>query len=268
MESLVKLKDFDIYHRIDPKIAGSTRENQLYMVVALKSIGTIVKDSMYAMKVLFNDKKIRNEVHFGLRVNHPNVIKCHAMFKEENKTYIIMDYCKDGDLFSKGRIRESEIKKVLTDILGALAYCHSIGITHRDVKTENILIDGNTYKLCDWDGAIYLKPNQTTNACYGTLSNFAPELVDKQFYKTGDLDMWCIGCLAVELLGGYRPFESSDRASTFQKIRDIRYTLPYIASKLYRDFIGKLLVKTNRMTAVQALEHSFLKTEIPIEYPK
>ena len=255
----MKLADFDLYHRIDPKVDSSTCENQLFMVIALRSIGTIVKDSMYAMKVLFNDKKIRNEVHFGLRVNHPNVIKCHAMFKEENKTYIIMDYCKDGDLFSKGRMEENGIRKVLTDILGALVYCHSIGITHRDVKSENILVDGNTYKLCDWDGAIYMKPNQTTNSCYGTLANFAPELVDKQSYKTGDLDMWCTGCLVIELLGGYRPFERSTRADTFQRIRDINYNFPYTTNKLCRDFVSKLLVKSNRMTAVQALEHPFLK---------
>ena len=76
---------------------------------------------------------------------HPNVVTLHRIIEEDDSTFIVMDYCPDGDLF--GQIQEKRrylgrdelIKHVFLQLLDAVDYCHSLDIYHRDLKPENVL---------------------------------------------------------------------------------------------------------------------------------
>jgi serine/threonine protein kinase len=76
---------------------------------------------------------------------HPNVVTLHRVIEEEDCTFIVMDYCPDGDLF--GQILHKRrylgqndlIKHVFLQLLDAVDFCHSLGIYHRDLKPENVL---------------------------------------------------------------------------------------------------------------------------------
>lgn len=76
---------------------------------------------------------------------HPNVVTLHRVIEEEDCTFIVMDYCPDGDLFGqilhKRRYlgRDDLIKHVFLQLLEAVEFCHSLGIYHRDLKPENVL---------------------------------------------------------------------------------------------------------------------------------
>ena len=73
-------------------------------------------------------------------------------------TYVVMEYCPEGDLFSniteQGKYvgNDDLIKRAFLQILDAVEYCHSIGIYHRDLKPENVLVtdQGMTCKLADF----------------------------------------------------------------------------------------------------------------------
>jgi serine/threonine protein kinase len=76
---------------------------------------------------------------------HPNVVTLHRVIEEEDCTFIVMDYCPDGDLFDqiveKRRYfgRDDFIKHGFLQLLDAVHHCHSLGIYHRDLKPENVL---------------------------------------------------------------------------------------------------------------------------------
>jgi serine/threonine protein kinase len=76
---------------------------------------------------------------------HPNVVTLHRVIEEDDCTFIVMDYCPDGDLFGqilhKRRYlgQDDLIKHAFLQLLDAVDYCHSLGIYHRDLKPENVL---------------------------------------------------------------------------------------------------------------------------------
>lgn len=91
-------------------------------------------------------------------------------------TYVVMEYCPEGDLFSsiteKGNYVGNDLlaKSVFLQILSAVEFCHSIGIYHRDLKPENILVkdQGTTVKLADFG----LASNDYYTSDYGCGSTF------------------------------------------------------------------------------------------------
>jgi serine/threonine protein kinase len=89
---------------------------------------------------------------------HPNVVSLVKIMDSPDCTYVVMEYCPEGDLFSniteQGKYlgNDALAKRAFLQILDAVEYCHSIGIYHRDLKPENILVtdQGMTCKLADF----------------------------------------------------------------------------------------------------------------------
>jgi serine/threonine protein kinase len=89
---------------------------------------------------------------------HPNVVSLERIINYPDCTFVVIEFCPEGDLFSniteRGRFvgRDSLAKHVFLQILDAVRYCHSRGIYHRDLKPENILVadHGRTVKLADF----------------------------------------------------------------------------------------------------------------------
>ena len=90
--------------------------------------------------------------------HHPNVVSLVQIMDSEDCTFVVMEYCPEGDLFTS--ITENGCyvgndqlaRNAFLQILDAVEFCHSIGIYHRDLKPENILIQdrGQTVKLADF----------------------------------------------------------------------------------------------------------------------
>lgn len=89
---------------------------------------------------------------------HPNVVSMHKIIDDLDCTYVVMEYCSEGDLFSNITERcrysgnEDLIRSVALQILDAVAHCHRLGIYHRDLKPENILVanQGRDVMLADF----------------------------------------------------------------------------------------------------------------------
>lgn len=90
--------------------------------------------------------------------HHPNVVSLVKIMDSEDCTYVVLEYCPEGDLFSSITERcfymgdDELVKHAFLQILDAVTFCHSKGIYHRDLKPENILITdgGHTIKLADF----------------------------------------------------------------------------------------------------------------------
>ena len=89
---------------------------------------------------------------------HPNVVSLVKIMDAPDCTYVVIEYCPEGDLFSniteQGKYvgNDAMAKRAFLQVLDAVEYCHSIGIYHRDLKPENVLVtdQGMTCKLADF----------------------------------------------------------------------------------------------------------------------
>jgi serine/threonine protein kinase len=110
-------------------------------------------------QVSFQTREIR--LHYSASA-HPNVVSMLKIIDNHDCTYVIMEYCPEGDLFynitERGQYvgKDDLAKRVFLQILDAVEYCHGLGIYHRDLKPENILVTnhGETVKLADFGLAI------------------------------------------------------------------------------------------------------------------
>ena len=136
-------------------------------------------------------------------------------------------------------------RAIVLSLCGALAHLHELGIMHRDVKPENVLIPSKglegEVKLTGFSSA-----SLQTNALslVGTPEFMAPEMLLAQMY-TKAVDWWALGCLLSELLTGETPFAQKDVANLVRKIVHDPIVVPTHANvgALELDFITALITR-------------------------
>ena len=139
--------------------------------------------SYVAVKILENAKgdstRNNNEVDIMRSLVHPHIIRFFQEVQTQEMTYVIMDYASKGNLLHQirkpGGLEECEVRRLFTQVVQAVKYCHDNCIVHRDIKANNILIDasGNA-KLCDFGLAVRVVPGKKLKTFCGTLPYCAP----------------------------------------------------------------------------------------------
>ncbi len=120
-----------------------------YAVKALNKVG------LDARQRKFQQREIR--LHHAAS-QHPNVVSLVKILDEVDCTFVVIEFCPEGDLFSSITERGHYVgndrlaKHIFLQILDAVEYCHTLGIFHRDLKPENVLVSdgGMTVKLADF----------------------------------------------------------------------------------------------------------------------
>jgi serum/glucocorticoid-regulated kinase 2 len=153
----------------------------------------------------------------------------------------------------------------------AIGYLHKQGIAHRDLKLENILIDGEGYlKIIDYGLAKMIGQEELSMSFCGTPEYLAPEMVNRSGHDKG-VDWWALGVLIYEMLIGVTPFYNRNRNMLLMKIKNskvifpdrTRYRIDY--SDEIVDLIVNLLAKdkTKRLgykdDGAEVLRHPFFK---------
>lgn len=136
--------------------------------------------------------------------DHPNIVKIYQTFEIVNKQKeayiaILMEYCENGDLLKfiqdTGFKNEKQKFQIIRGFLSAMKYLHERGISHGDIKPENILLDSNfNAKIC---GFWYCKTTLITgdNEKGGTLFYAEPEMFNDGEFTPLKSDIWSIGIL-------------------------------------------------------------------------
>lgn len=167
-----------------------------------------------------------NEINVQKTLSHPHIVKLQESFeiKNEGKEYIviIMEYCENGDLFSyvmnQKECNESQLKKIIIGFLEAVQYLHHKGISHGDIKSENVLLDSNfSPKLCDF-GFCNTNLIADDDSKNGTLCYSAPELFTEGKYNTLKVDIYAIGITLYSLAVFHFPFKDGDDQSIVKQI--------------------------------------------------
>ena len=233
----------------------------------------------YAMKVIekspySNTKQIINEINILKTLDHPNILKILNFHLDNDKYYIITDYCPEGELFheisKKGVFSEIETSFIIYQILQAVRYCHKMRIVHRDIKPENIMIMGREkngllhVKLIDFGTAKLFDVGNKQKALVGSSYYIAPEVLKGKYDE--ECDLWSIGVIMYIMLTGVPPFNGENDDDILREVSRGKYdtTLAsYTAlSDNAKDLIGRLLTfnPSERITAEQALSHKWFKT--------
>ncbi|KAH7827713.1 putative protein kinase X [Monocercomonoides exilis] len=170
----------------------------------------------FAMKVM--DKKricllkqarhMKYEREILLRCRHPRIVRLFETMQDENNIYLILEYCPSGDFFTLREtyktIKPSAVRHYAAQLVTAFARLHAEQIAYRDLKPENLLLDGEgQLKLTDLGFAKEITDLSFT-IC-GTAEYVAPELVLCTGHDKG-VDWWALGILIYELLMGNPPF--------------------------------------------------------------
>ncbi|XP_016297583.1 ribosomal protein S6 kinase alpha-1 isoform X1 [Sinocyclocheilus anshuiensis] len=258
------------------KVLGQGSFGKVFLV---RKVTPPDNNQLYAMKVLRKATlKVRDRVRTKMErdiladVNHSFVVKLHYAFQTEGKLYLILDFLRGGDLFTRlskeVMFTEEDVKFYLAELALGLDHLHSLGIIYRDLKPENILLDEEGHiKLTDFglckEAIDYEK--KAYSFC-GTVEYMAPEVVNRQGH-THSADWWSFGVLMFEMLTGSLPFQGKDRKETMNLILKARLGMPQFLSAEAQNLLRALFKRnpTNRLGsgpdgAEEIKRHSFFMT--------
>uniref|UniRef100_W5L214 non-specific serine/threonine protein kinase n=1 Tax=Astyanax mexicanus TaxID=7994 RepID=W5L214_ASTMX len=211
---------------------------------------------LYAMKVLKKASlKVRDRVRTKMErdilveVNHPFIVKLHYAFQTEGKLYLILDFLRGGDVFTRlskeVMFTEEDVKFYLAELALALDHLHNLGIVYRDLKPENILLDeAGHIKLTDFGlSKESVDQDRKAYSFCGTVEYMAPEVVNRRGH-TQSADWWSLGVLMFEMLTGTLPFQGKDRNETMNMILKAKLGMPQFLS-LEAQSLLRMLFKRN-----------------------
>ncbi|PSS13967.1 Shaggy-related protein kinase [Actinidia chinensis var. chinensis] len=171
-----------------------------------------------AIKKVLQDRRYKNrELHIMRLLEHPNVVQlkhCFYSTTEKDEVYLnlVLEYVSETVFrVSRQYTRLNQhvpiiyVRLYTYQIFRALHYIHSVvGVCHRDIKPQNLLVNPHTYqlKLCDFGSAKKLVPGEPNISYICSRYYRAPELIFGATVYTTAIDMWSAGCVLAELLLG------------------------------------------------------------------
>lgn len=185
-------------------------------------------------------RRFETEAQLVARLEHPHIVPLYDYWREPGGAYLVMRYLRGGSLRDSleenGAWHPARVSLMLTQIASALGFAHANGVVHRDLKTDNILIDesGNSY-LTDFGIAkdLGLDMNLTNDAILGTPAYLSPEQIRGETASFRS-DIYSLGILLFEALTASKPFHNATPASILYQqlneplpdLRDFRSDLP------------------------------------------
>ncbi|CAH1244165.1 NEK8 [Branchiostoma lanceolatum] len=181
-----------------------------------------------------------NEVRVLSMLHHPNIIEYYESFLEDKALMIVMEYAPGGTIFEylqqrgNALLDEEEILQFFVQMLLSLQHVHAKQILHRDLKTQNILLNRkkNVVKIGDFGISKILSSKSKAYTVVGTPCYISPELCEGKPYNQKS-DIWALGCVLYELASLKRAFEAANLPALVLKI--MRGTFAPISDRYSED---------------------------------
>ncbi|OHS98978.1 CAMK family protein kinase [Tritrichomonas foetus] len=205
------------------------------------------------------------EIRVHQQMHHPGIVNLIDILEDEHFYYVFLEFCPGGELFQhivdSGRLQEDQAKPIMKQILESVHYIHQMGVSHRDMKPENLLLDqvGHT-KISDFGLSRFLDKNGLASTPCGSPCYASPECISGAPYNGRTSDCWSCGVILYAMVTGQLPWTKRNQAQLFEQIKRGEYTIPNYLSHTCRDFISSLMCVDykKRLTTTQALNHPFL----------
>ncbi|HYW30549.1 MAG TPA: serine/threonine-protein kinase [Gemmatimonas sp.] len=187
-------------------------------------------DRLVAIKLLPPDlaerteprERFLREARLAAKLSHPNIVPIHAVEQADGFVYFVMGYVAGETLAqrvaARGPVAASEGARLLREVAWALGYAHAQGLVHRDVKPDNILIEGASGRavVVDFGIAATMEDASFEMAVSGTPEFMSPE---QALGRTLDArsDLYSLGVTAFYALSGRLPFEGASAAEVLAR---------------------------------------------------
>ena len=212
--------------------------------------------------------RMPREIYISTLLNHPNIIPFSSFIKTSSYWVLIMGYNKlNIDLHtyisSRGILSEPLASSITEQTMSALAYCFKNGVTHGEIKPDNILINTQTLQiqLIDFGAAtFYTKGHKVSlTGMQGTDVFLPAELFETLSYLPTEGTVWAVGCLAFCMVTGCLPFQTRQDVLYL----DLTTTLPKALTSLCRNFILRCLDRNckRRISFREMRRHQWCKRD-------
>lgn len=200
-------------------------------------------------------------------LSHKNIVSYKGcFFGEQGELNLVAEYIPGWSLADHlsqiTRFPEHMVACITVQIVAGLDYLHKMGVTHRDVKPANVLVDPDgVIKITDFGVSSAVDvPTMTGNTLVGTPWYIAPEMIEGRPYGKS-VDIWSLGCTVIELATGKRPYHHlRPHIAMFRMTQDRMPPIPKTISPMLRNFLKTCWVwdPAQRPTPAHLKRHPFL----------
>ncbi|KAJ3381971.1 hypothetical protein HDU84_004724 [Entophlyctis sp. JEL0112] len=249
------------------KLAVHSRSNAEVAIKLCKKAQVLASPNGYV--------KLMREISTLKQVKlHPFIITLIEVIETDIYIAIVMELAKGGELFehilASRYLKEDESRRIFAEIICAVGYIHSIGIVHRDLKLENILLDESRGVLVtDFGFANKSKgPEGLLRTSCGSPCYAAPELVTRDGYVGESADIWSCGVILYSMIAGYLPFDDDPENPDgdninllYNYIMETKLEYPDYVPADCRDLIDRILVPDPKFRADinEIMNHHWMK---------
>jgi tRNA A-37 threonylcarbamoyl transferase component Bud32 len=184
-------------------------------------------------------QQFRQEAEVLARLNHPHLVRVTDFFEERGNTYLVMDFVEGESLADRivrrGPLPEAEVLASAGQLLSALAYCHTRGVIHRDIKPQNVIIqpDGRAV-LVDFGLVKLWDPHdprtKTAMRGMGTPEYAPPEQYETDIGHTdARSDVYSMGAMLYHALAGQAPPTATLRMAAPERFVPVRELNPRVS---------------------------------------
>lgn len=219
---------------------------------------------------------LESEIKILSKLGHRSIIRFVDVFEEKDAFVIVTERAEDELMtvlcrYYAFQICERDVAFLIHELLDAVSYLHHLGVTHRDIKLENIMCKSRDLHdgivLIDFGLAHrYSKGNGRPQGMNGTCHYMAPEMFGKDSVYDHRIDIWAIGVVAFILLCGCYPFDAKFMSQVEDQIVSGSFTFPKdvvsVMSDAAKDFISQVLIPdpNSRASAAKHLKHPWVSS--------
>lgn len=233
-------------------------------------------------------KNTEREIVNHRKLVHPNIIRFREVYMTDEHLVIVMEYASGGPLEERistsGPCSEADAKKFYRQLVDGMGYCHAQGIFHRDLRMDNLLLQGSyfesTLKISNFGySKSSVLDSMAKTAAVGAPAYTPPELLllaarsDGSAYDGAAIDVWASGIILYCMISGKLPFldplePNTINAKVMQRIVGGKYELPrdLQLSEACQDLIAKIFVPdpNKRIKTEDIKRHAWL-SGIPLQ---
>jgi len=278
-ESNKKMKKEREKYKLSKYEIGESLGKGAYAVVKL--VTNKITNEKFAMKVYEKEKLNSNskkgcvfkEIQILKKLKHKNIVKLIEVISTEKQILIVQELIEGISLreYYNNEIRhqkgisihkENIFRIIFKQIFDAMNYVHKLGMAHRDIKLENILIKKNyEIKIIDFGFGMYNPENKLEKFFCGTPNYMAPEIAEKKPYIGQLADMWSLGILVYKIFCADFPFKGKNEKELYKAIKTGKFTMASYTPEYAKKIINSLIVldPNKRISCEDVLNSDWLK---------
>ncbi|KAJ2665257.1 Serine/threonine-protein kinase [Coemansia sp. RSA 1199] len=211
------------------------------------------------------DQRVMREANLASMLGrlHPHIVPLHDLRATESHFYLFYAPVLGptlADRVGPHGMQERSAQQTFKCVCETVRFCHRYSVIHRDIKLENVLLDGqNKPMLIDFGLANFYGAQPMDTFC-GSLPYTAPEILRGAAYTGPEVDVWSLGVLLYVMLTGRFPFDDPAQPANFERIMKGDFSLRPSLSRHVQDLIVRMLDpdSRSRISVVQVIEHPWL----------